>query len=620
MRHHLQVFVTLTWLVAVGSPAPAQVLQNPPGPRAAMANGRVDGIVTDQSGATIDGVSVLALGTALAMVRTDGRGRFSLLLPPGQYVLRATRDGYVSTYREPVRIQSDVALRRSITLTRMGTPERAETTAAVQPGSDAIEAPLGRTLEAQGDHAHTETAWRLRHLPRTALRDVAGVATRADVTEASDFSRATPVNWLVQTSARAATAFFTDTNFRGQVNLLATSARPASGAPGPEQWGRGIAYVVLGAPVGSLGDWSVRAAVAPGEAASWAIHGEYQARDHHAHAFRTGVSYSIQSDARHAPDRSSVATAHGTRRVGGVYAFDHWTVRPNLTVDYGGKIDRYDYLAAPTLMSGRVGLRAALGSRVAVVAEASPRMAAPGADQFLPPLQAGAWIPPERTFTALGNGALRPERVEHYEMGVDAIVTPGTVVTLRTFSEASRDQIATLFGIDEASQVGHYYVATSGSVDVNGIAVGLDTQVSDYIRGRVVYTRSAAEWFPTNGRRRLARVAPSLVRTGREYGHDLTTALDATVPGVATEVSVAYRLSTLFSSPGGHPDRTSDAGRFRLDIRQQLPYRPLGQGEFNILISARTLLRDAGEDDSFYDELMTMAPPMQVICGIQMRF
>jgi hypothetical protein len=163
-------------------------------------------------------------------------------------------------------------------------------------------------------------------------------------------------------------------------------------------------------------------------------------------------------------------------------------------------------------------------------------------------------------------------------------------------------------------------VATSGSVDVSGVAIGFDTQLSDRVRGRMVYTRTAGEWFSTHGRRRLASAAPSLVRTGRELGHDFATAIDATVPGVDTEVSLGYRFNNLFSKASGERDQRFDRGRFSLDIRQQLPYRPLGQGEFNIVVSARTLLRDAGQDGSFYDELMTMAPPMQVTCGIQMRF
>ena len=619
MRHFLAIVLTLASLVGGASAVLAQGVPGPAlGPRASTATGRVDGIVTDQTGATLDGVSVLALGSALAMVRTDGAGRFSLQLPPGQYVLRATREGYVSTYREPVRIQSDVSLRRSITLVRADAAAR-DAAAALPADGDAIapSAPVG-------EHAHSDTAWRLRHLTRTVLRDEAGTMTEAGIegTPQSFFrgSALGPVDWLVVGSARAATAFLSHTDFSGQVNLLATTVHSASGQPGLEHWGRGVAYVDVGAPVGNRGDWLVRAAIAPGEAASWALQGEYQARAHRTHAFRTGMSYSVQPEMLHAPLNRSMAPAHTTRSVGGVYAYDHWTIGRALTLDYGFKIDRYDYLADPTLVSGRAGVRAALTPTVTVVAEISPRMAAPGADQFLPPRHAGVWLPPQRTFSALGAGTLRPEQVDHYEFGLDAAVAPSVQLTIRAFQESTDDQIATLFGLDEANQAGHYYFATAGSVDVRGLAIGVDARVADVVRGRIVYTRSEADWHDLRSRRRLSRVAPSLIRLGAEQGHDLSASIDGVVPQTATHVSLAYRFSSLFSEVGlGAPEPTG-AGRFRIDIRQQLPFRPIGEGQLNILMSARTLLRDTMQDGSFYDDLMTVAPPVQVVGGIQLRF
>ena len=69
-------------------------------------------------------------------------GRFQLYLPPGDYVLRASRDGYLSTYREPVRVVSTTLLERNITLTKQGV-------ASVIPASSA------------DDHSHGDTAWRL---------------------------------------------------------------------------------------------------------------------------------------------------------------------------------------------------------------------------------------------------------------------------------------------------------------------------------------------------------------------------------------------------------------------------------------------------------------------------
>src|SRR5688572_31682645 len=54
----------------------------------------------DQTGQGIGGVAIVALGTAVAAATTDRAGQFSLSLVPGEYVLRATRDGYVSTRSE----------------------------------------------------------------------------------------------------------------------------------------------------------------------------------------------------------------------------------------------------------------------------------------------------------------------------------------------------------------------------------------------------------------------------------------------------------------------------------------------------------------------------------------
>jgi hypothetical protein len=92
------------------------------------------------------------------------------------------------------------------------------------------------------------------------------------------------------------------------------------------------------------------------------------------------------------------------------------------------------------------------------------------------------------------------------------------------------------------------------------------------------------------------------------------------VPRTETHVSLAYRFNTLFSARGDAGREPTDAGRFHIELRQLLPYRPLGGGQLNVVLSARTLLRDLGQDGSYYDELMTLSPPMQVTCGIQMRF
>ena len=79
---------------------------------ASVRDGRVQGVVRDDRGLGVAGVSIVALGTTMAAVRSDELGHFSLALAPGEYVLRAARDGYVSTYREPIRVQTSASIER----------------------------------------------------------------------------------------------------------------------------------------------------------------------------------------------------------------------------------------------------------------------------------------------------------------------------------------------------------------------------------------------------------------------------------------------------------------------------------------------------------------------------
>jgi hypothetical protein len=130
--------------------------------RASASHGRIQGIVRDQAGDVVSDASVVAMGTTFASVRSDGAGRFVLALPPGEYVLRATRDGYVSTFREPVRVHSSARLERNITLLREDTLE-------------AMQA-VGAAASTSETHAHSALAWRLRHLRRSVLRDMAPAA------------------------------------------------------------------------------------------------------------------------------------------------------------------------------------------------------------------------------------------------------------------------------------------------------------------------------------------------------------------------------------------------------------------------------------------------------------
>ncbi|HEY7474214.1 MAG TPA: TonB-dependent receptor [Vicinamibacterales bacterium] len=624
MPRHLPVFVAIAVTVFSADHASAQSIAagrtaDPIAIHAANHGGRIHGVVRDDVGRGVSGVSVLAMGRTLALARSDQQGHFALSVPAGDYILRAAREGYVSTYREAVRVQTAAELERNIILLRQGvrTAERSVLTASLTETP-----PIGSEVLAQAaatDHSHSEAAWRLRHLPRSVLRDSAEPA----VDPAREFR---PKNSLLDKtlygSARAATSFFVDTDFSGQVNFLTTSAVAGTHGWLPAQWPRGIASIAVGAPVGQHGDWSVRGALTAGDLSSWVLLGEYEARETRAHAFRLGMSFSAQGHF----DRQGAALsvpATDIRNVGGIYGFDLWRIRPGLTLDYGVRFDRYDYVAS-RFISPRVGARVTLFKDTHLLTIASRRIVAPGADEFLPPPSTGLWLPPERTFSSLvARRPLNAEQVHHFEIGIEREFGPAgatRTISVRRFRHAVTNQVATLFGVDETSDIGHYYVASPGNVDLDGWGVRLSTRMLRRIAASIDYTTGVGAWQYRREARLLRFRAPTVVRPERERLHDLTTSVDAAFPETATRVSAVYRLNSAFSTSDPGLRTPTTAGRFDIQVHQGLPFQPIRGGRLEVIFALQSLFRDFRDPGSLYDELLTLAPPMRLMSGVQVRF
>jgi hypothetical protein len=574
-------------------------------------SGIVQGVVVDDAGLAMPGATVLAFGTSLAVDVSDREGRFQLAVPAGDYVLHATRDGYTPGARQVLRVRPRTTTERRITILRTGRVEAAPAQAA-----PAADAPAARA----GD-SHSEIAWRLRHLPRTVLREI----SHDPVTSATRGTAAGPVSLadrLLVESVRQTASFFTDTDFTGQINLLASAAVSPAGAI-PAGSPRGIADVVIGAPVGAAGDWTVRAAVASDDQAAWTLVGDYRARPGQAHGVRLGVSYGAHSyvTGPAVPARNLTASR---RSAGGVRISDRW--RPGagrFEVDYGGRIDRYDYLVRPVLAGGQANARARLTGQTLIVLGASRDMVAPGADQFLPPSAPGPWLPPTRTFSPLSQrDGLEPEDVRTIAAGVEQQfgITEHGSVRVEWFSQQVTDQAATLFGLDEASEIGHYYVATPGSVRMSGWRARVSGDLHEHVHGSFTLLSGRAEWTPPAGSGvTLRRKAPALVRRGTDAVADLQGALAVNVPATSTSVAFDYRLSLARRQDPHVSARAIRTGRVNLELRQQLPYQPRHSGEWTVLFTFRTLVHDR-DGGSVYDELLTTRPPARMTGGLQVRF
>jgi hypothetical protein len=602
------------------SAQPQKQIARPEWQQASLASGKVQGVVHDDRGQIVSGVRISAVGTTTALAFSDSTGRFMLPLPPGGYVLRAYREGYTSTYRDLIMVRGNVAIEKTITVTKQAnSAARAVMVAGVAGGPFAP----ASAVETAPDHSHNEAIWRMNHLKRPVLRDV-GTAV-ADAARAQNFRAHTTgfFDWALVNSARLATSLITGPNYTGQVNFVTTSAVDLSTGWSQPEGPRNVAYVSLSAPVGSVGDWRVRGAMNAADLSSWVLLGEFAARESRSHAFSFGMAYSTQNYTDPAPIAFS-ADAATTRAVGGVYGADRWRILDGLELEYGVRWDRYSYVAnAPNMVSPRVGGRVRVAPRLSVVGQAAQRMIAPGSTEFLPPAAAGPWLPPERTFASLSpSGTFRAERVRHYDLGLEqAFATDGTL-SLRRFRQGTDDQTATIFGLNTDGSLwaaGHYSVASIGGVTVDGWTMRAAGRISKRLSGSVEYSVGTTRWASDVASRRVEMVAPSAVRRGNERLQDLLTSIDVAVPGSETRLSLICRMDTAFSRATGQSNPAAGA-RFDMQISQALPFQPLRGGRLEVLMAMSNLFRDLRQPGSLYDELLTVAPPVRLLGGVQIRF
>jgi hypothetical protein len=595
MRHHIPV-ITIC-IVSAGfatglsaqSPAPERLLA-----RAALETGHVSGLVSDAVGRGVADASVLALGQTLVSARSDARGHFQLALPPGDYVLRATRSGYISTYREPVRVRSSVVLLRNITMTRQG---------------EAIS-----ELVADESHAHTDLAWWLRHLSRSVLRD--------GMTEPGSAASSPPdisPSRAADSASRWAAAL-ADADFRGQLNFMTTAVAGPISDLSEAAWPRGVAFMALGSPVVGYGAWQLRAAVASGDRSSWNVLGEYVSNPTREHVWNLRLSYSAQGYTI-ATEQLSAATGIA-RSAAGVSGQDRWRIGPALEVEYGLRAERFDYLSDPQLFSGHAGVRMVVLPRTFVRVQSGQNMIAPGADEFLPPA-GGPWLPAERYFVPLsGRGTLSAETVRYADLSVSHHLGESDAwptLRFRGFRQHALNQMTTLFGVADQVDRGQYFVAPVGAVSLQGWSAGATGHLGRFMRGQVEYSHVSSTWDTGNRLRAVRRVAPSVIREDFERVHDLTATVEAELARTATHVNVIYRASTGFSGTDGAA-MPAVGHRFDLQVRQVLPYQPTRSGRLELVFAIRNLFRDARGEASWYDELLTVGPPLRLMGGIQVRF
>src|SRR4051812_26608269 len=501
-------------------PGFAQLPLKPIPQQARLMLGGIQGVVVDDRGGPLAGAMVSALGLTSAMATTDTRGRFVIQpLPSGQYVLRVNHTGYVATRREGIRVGATAADVDRIQM------RKAEEALAARPilAAGIAALPTGDNAGAEDGDNHSETAWRLRHLKRSIMKQDGSVVSIAEAAADQDVPDAEPSTIFgraFDNAASVAANFFTATPFSGEVNLLTTSSSAAGPLLFSDFAPRGVAYMSIGAPAAN-GRWDVRASMSQSDVSAWIVAGNFHTRIAAAHDSAFGVSYSTQQYQNLRARAFGLGrAADDSRNVGEIFGGDRWTVSPSLALEYSARYAHYDYLRNRSLLSPRSGVTLTpLDGRTHVTAHVAQRMLAPGAEEFLAPSMVGPWLPPERTFAALDGQALRVERARFFDVGINHEFKDAYILGGRRFQEGADNQLVTLFGVpvDGGPQSpGHYFVGSAGNVDAYGWAFSVSTTPTQPVRGSIEYSVARADWISRGDMAAIAFWAPSAVRPRSE--------------------------------------------------------------------------------------------------------
>ena len=678
-RAPVGVAALVLWALLPGSVAaqrPDTVAQTPASTSADA--GALAGTVATPDGVPAAQVIVSAVGPKGAVIAvTDDAGHFRFdALPRGQYLVRAHRaDGTagrrivrvdparpavarLTLGREPAEGELDLQLAGGLPF---GVLPVVLATEAEQPSE--ADAPTDPDEARTGDdpavavlpHDPGARAWWLRRARRSVLKDRGAGAgfLPADPAGAAPAGGTGAGEWATADRTRVGESLLASLTgglpLAGQVQFLtrasfaAPSPQPALGSmPGQ------VAYVAVTPTGDGDADWAVRGTVdmTTSDAASWAVAGWYAVAPHDDHNVQVSMSYSRQAAAGGADEsrfnaRSLAAAANiveraagrlADRQVGRIAAIDTWEVSPLMLVDYGAELARYGYLQDGRLFSPRaaVTLSPLAGSRVRVAL--SQRMTAPGAEQFLPPLD-GFWLPPERTFTSLsGFDDLQAERTRQVEVGVEHDLGDRAVVGVRRFRQDVDSQLVTLFapGLHVPSGTlpapgGHYYLASAHGVATDGWGVSYRHRLPGLVTGEVDYRIVRAVWSPADpvGAAALTLTGgggTGLLRTGAERVHDVTTTLEAEVPRTATRIVARCRVSSGFTRADADAVTAGVDARFDVRVTQTLPFSPIEGSQWELLVAFRSLFHEQADGASIYDELLVVDPPRQFVGGLVVHF
>ena len=383
---------------------------------------------------------------------------------------------------------------------------------------------------------------------------------------------------------------------------MTTSTVASAGGWMPARLPNGVAYIAVGAPVGSAGDWSLRGAMTATTLSSWVVLGEYKAREDRPHAFEP-ASRRSQPSAPAGPRGRRRPRAQRGRHVSPAIArrrLDQCGVQLDPSPRDGILIRQSAHGRASAKCCRRLASRRSRRSKSSRPAPTSSCRRVGGPWHRLGGRSDRAGIRRSRRARPQCRGRPRAPVRHRRER-------PGGGV--RRFM-VSRQSSGAMFGLNEESSVGHYSwrpgrrgrqrmrqrLGRRGAPRAGHLEYreprGLDAI------GRIVLGRRSSI-----GRARAQRRL-----------HDLTASLQTNFGGQRS----GRRVSAQQLPARSRVCASDYAARF--DISAPGTYDSSHARYVELMVALRNLIRDPGETGSMYDELLTVAPPMRIMGGVQVRF
>ena len=437
----------------------------------------------------------------------------------------------------------------------------------------------------------------------------------------------TPVSQTAATSfSSEAFAFFK--NIDGELEYL----NVGSGLSG-SGWNRQMTQVAMQGKIERHGAWSVNGNVFDGPRSSYIASGDFRYRlsDHHVGASFSAndlivASYPGRQLIRKFVDSADIAEISDDAKlwVTSVDLQDEWQLFPQITVDYGTRIDYYGYLQEPFIYSPRMEVSYHLTPRMSVRALYYRDQSAPGnyslqPDAVRPYIHDVAFIPYK--------DVLNPETTVGYEAGLDLQNEDFSVsVFYRVENVANKIAAVDLkesFLSEELQTNRPFVVFNSSDLRARGVGAQVSKRISPLITLMGSYNvRQAIPLYIIEKRGLTGRKLFFLTGPDVEDFHDVQAGVAARIRQTGTQVDANWKWSSGTPLVFGGRNHDSSLSAIDVEVRQGVPVHIFSQTEVKLLLAIKNLLDQNADSisNADFERALLYNVPRTIAGGLAVRF